>query len=366
MPTTVTTDRPTATATATALRLQERQVLSAVGCGLRDEEIAAALAIPEDAVAEHLARILVKLGLRDRAAAIVHAFDCGLVVPGRGPRTRSVRAGARSIAVRAAGPKLRISLLGPLQAWRDGRPLNLGHLRQQTVLAALALGTGRCLSQQELLDDVWGTEPPVANVVPVYIYRLRKALRVGDGPDSVIERGLRGYRLVPGTVDVDVARVEELVTGIGKADRAGEPFEAVRLCGEALKLFRGEPLAGLPGPLAELERLRLTERRIAIVQRKLEWQLRLGQDAEAIAELFALSAAHPLNEPLAAMLMRALYRNGRQADALMVFERARRRLADDLGVPPSRILRRAHQMILRGDEAGLGLAPLAGPTTGRR
>lgn len=85
MPTTTTARRPTPTATATpaTLRAQEREVLSAVGCGLRDDEIAAALAIPEDAVAAHLARILAKLGLRDRAAAIVHAFDCGLVVPGR-------------------------------------------------------------------------------------------------------------------------------------------------------------------------------------------------------------------------------------------------------------------------------------------
>ncbi|WP_405387962.1 winged helix-turn-helix domain-containing protein [Streptomyces sp. NBC_01102] len=355
MPTTVTTFRPTAT-----LRNQERQVLSAVGCGLRDDEIAAALAIPEDTVAEHLARILVKLGLRDRAAAIVHAFDCGLAVPGNGPRTRPVGPAPRSVSVRAAGPRVRISLLGPLQAWRDGRPLNLGHLRQQAVLAALAPVAGRSFSQQELLDGVWGMEPPVANVVPVYIYRLRKALRVGGGPDSVIERGLRGYRLVPGAVDVDVARLEKLVTGIGKADRAGDPLDVVRLCTQALELFRDEPLAGLPGPLAELERLRLAERRIAIVQRKLEWQLRLGQDAQAIAELFALSAAHPLNEPLAAMLMRALFRNGRQADALTVFERARRLLADNLGVAPSRMLRRAHQMILRGDEAGLGLIPSAG------
>lgn len=360
MPTTV-TDRPT----AAVLRHQERQVLSAVGCGLRDDEVAAALALSEAAVAEHLARVLVKLGLRDRAAAIAHAFDCGLVVPGLGPRTRAVRPVPRAIAVRAPGPKVRISLLGPLQAWREGRPLHLGHLRQQAVLAALALGAGRSLSQQELLDGVWGMEPPAANVVPVYVYRLRKALRVGGGPDSVIESGPRGYRLVPGAVDVDVARMEKLLVDIGKADRAGEALEVVRLCAQALELFREEPLAGLPGPLAELERLRLTERRIALVQRKLEWQLRLGQDAEAIAELFVLTAAHPFNEPLAALLMRALYQNGRQADALTVFERARRLLADGLGVRPSRMLRRAHQMILRGEEPGLGLTPPAGSATGR-
>ncbi|MFD7460697.1 MULTISPECIES: BTAD domain-containing putative transcriptional regulator [unclassified Streptomyces] len=362
MPTTVTTERPT----ATVLGQQERKVLAAVGWGLRDDEIGAALGVSEGAVAEHLARILVKLGLRDRAAAIVHAFDCGLVVPGRGPRTQSVSPVSRTAAGRVGGAKVRISLLGPLQAWQDGRPLDLGHPRQQAVLAALALGTGRSLSRQELLDDVWGMEPPAGNVVPVYVYRLRKALRGGEAAGAVIEFARRGYQLVPGAVDVDVARMEELVTVIGAAERAGEPAEAVHLCGQALELFRGQPLAGLPGPLAELERLRLTERRIAIVQRKLEWQLRLGQDSEAIAELFALSAAHPLNEPLAAMLMRALYRNGRQADALTVFDRARRRLADDLGVPPSRMLRRTHQMILCGDEAGLGLSPSAGRPRARR
>ncbi len=98
------------------------------------------------------------------------------------------------------------------------------------------------------------------------------------------------------------------------------------------------------------------------MQRKVEAQLRLGQESEAIAELFALSSAHPLNEPMAAMLMRALYRAGRQADALTVFDRARRRLADDLGVAPSRMLRRTRQMILRGDEDGLGPTPPAGRT----
>ncbi|WP_242704957.1 BTAD domain-containing putative transcriptional regulator [Streptomyces sp. IBTA2] len=87
--------------------------------------------------------------------------------------------------------------------------------------------------------------------------------------------------------------MEELVAGIGRADRAGDPLQALHLCCQALELFRGEPLAGLPGPLAELERLRLVERRVAIVQRKVEWQLRLGQDAEAVDELFALSARTP-------------------------------------------------------------------------
>ncbi|MFF2040659.1 BTAD domain-containing putative transcriptional regulator [Kitasatospora sp. NPDC058170] len=355
MPTTATARRPG----AAVLGDQERKVLHAVGCGLRDDEIAAALAISEDAAAGHLARILVKLGLRDRAAAIVHAFDCGLVAPGCGPRSQPSSPVRRGAAGRAAGPKVQISVLGPLRAWQDGRALDLGHLRQQAVLAALALHGGRTVSQQELLDGVWGMEPPVTNVVPVHIYRLRKTLRIGDSPDSVIEHDRCGYRLVPGAAEVDLARMEGLVTDAGTAHRAGDPGEAVRLCSRALELFRGELLAGLPGPLAELERLRLAERRIAVAQRKVEWQLRLGQYSEAVAELFALSAEHPLNELLAAMLMRALYRSGRQADALAVFARARRRLADDLGVPPSRMLRQTCQMILRGDEAGLGVTGAA-------
>lgn len=350
MPTTATIDQPT----VTTLTHQEREVLYAVGCGLKDTEIASALALPKDAVAGQLARILAKLGLRDRAAAIVHAFDSGLVVPGHGPRETTGPA-LRPVVRRPREPRVRISVLGPLQAWRDGQTVDLGPLRQQAVLAALALCPDRTVSQQELLDGVWGMEPPITKVVPVYIYRLRKILRIGDSPDSVIQRDRCGYRLAPGAVEVDVARMEELVTAAGTAERAGELAEAVRVCTQAVELFRGEFLACLPGPFAELERLRLTERRIALVQRKLDWQLQLGRHSEAIAELWALAVAQPLNEPVAAMLMRALYRSGRRADAVTVFDRTRRRLADDLGVPPGQLLRRTHQMILRGHDAGLGL-----------
>ena len=356
LPTTA-TGRPT----AVGLGPLERRVLTGVGCGLRDDEIAASLALPEERVAEHLARILVKLGLRDRAAAIVHAFDSGLVSPGHGPRARPAdRPVSRARSRPDDPPEVRISVLGPLRAWRDGRPLGLGHPRQQAVLAALAMAAGRTLSRQELLDGIWGMEPPAANVVPVYVYRLRGTLRADDGTDAVIEHdGRRGYRLVPGRVDVDLGRLETLVAAIGAADRADDPAEAVRLCSRALGLFRGEPLDGLPGPLAELERVRLGERRIALARWRAECRLRLGQCADAVGELFALSAEQPWNEPVAALLMRALYRTGRQAEALAVFDRTCRRLADDLGVTPSMQLRRTRRMILCGDEAGLGRPPEA-------
>ncbi|KIZ15278.1 BTAD domain-containing putative transcriptional regulator [Streptomyces natalensis] len=352
MPTTATTGQPP----VTTLTPQEREMLYAVGCGLRDAEIAAALALPEDAVAGRLARVLGKLGLRDRAAAIVHAFDCGLVAPSHGPSAQTASPVPQAEVRRAREPQWHISVLGPLQARRDGRPVDLGHLRQQAVLATLVLCPDRTVSRQKLLDGVWGLEPPMTNVVPVYIYRLRRILRREDGPDSVIRSDRCGYRMAPGAVEVDVACMEELVAAAGRAERAGELAEAVRLCSQALDLFRGEPLSGLPGPFTELERLRLIERRTALVQRKLDWQLRLGRHTEVVAELWALAAEQPLNEAVAAMLMRALYDSSRQADALAVFDRTRRRLADDLGVPPGQMLRQTHQMILRGHDAGLGLA----------
>ncbi len=329
-------------------------MLAALGCGLEDAEIAEALALPERDVAVQLGCILLKLGLPDRAAAIVHAFDCGLVMPGQGPRRQAATSGTtpRGRTGPSPGARLRVSLLGPLRARFDGRPVDVGPVRQQAVLAALALSQERSVSRQELLDGVWGMESPGANVVPVYVYRLRKGLPLGECPDSVIGRDRYGYRLMPGLVEVDVTYMEELVTAAGAAERAGDPGEAVRLCARALELFRGEPLAGLPGPLAELERLRLVERRVALAQRKAQWQLRLGRVAEAATDLSVLALEQPLNEPVAALLMHALHRCGRRAEALAVFERTARRLDDDLGVAPGELLRRARWSVLRGDDAG--------------
>lgn len=327
----------------------------ALGCGLGDAEIANALTLTEQVVAERLGRVLVKLGLRDRTAAIVHAFDCGLVLPGQGPRPVA----APGITVRqrtgpAPGPWLRISVLGPLRTWLAGQPVDVGPVRQQAVLAALALSPDRSLSRRQLLDGVWGMDQPDGNVVPVYVYRLRKSLRLGECPDSVIRRDRYGYGLVRGAAELDVASMADLVTAAGEAEHAGDLPEAVRLCDRALELFRGEPLAGLPGALAELERLRLAERRVALTQRKAGWQLRLGRDAEAIAELSALALEEPLNEPVAATLMHALRHGGRRAEALAVFDRAGRRLADDLGVAPGELLLRARWAVLSGDGTGGG------------
>jgi DNA-binding SARP family transcriptional activator len=323
-----------------------------------------------------LGHLLAKLGLPDRSAAIVYAFDSGVVVPGHGPRRPGVHAGSGPVAAAVPVPvpavpgpvpapvrdpreeaALRICLLGPLQAWRDGRPVDLGPARQQSVLAALALSPGRALGPRELLDGVWGMEAPMANVVPVYVYRLRKILAAAAaGQPPVISRDRCGYRLA-GAVSVDAARVERHATAAAAAARTGDLAEAVRLTARALDLFRGEPLAGLPGPLAELERMRLTERRNLLVRRKADGQLRLGRHAEAIDELSALSVTQPLDESVAAMLMCALQKGGRPAAALEVFDRTSRHLAAELATAPSDLLRRARRAVLRGDTVVLDPAP---------
>lgn len=323
---------------------RERDVLRAVGRGLSNGEIATTLAISEVTVKSHIGRIFTKLGLRDRAAAIVYAFDHGIVSPA-------------TVVAPDSPPQLRFAVLGPLRAWRGTEQLDLGPIRQQALLAGLLLRPDVTVSQRELLDGVWGLEPPGTGgrVVPVYVHRLRNCLRAAGerAPEKVIGRTRGGYRFHADGVDLDVVRLNEF---IAEATTADDPAAAIDAYTAAITLFHGEPLAGLPGPFAEGERLRLTERRIVLWQRKAELQLRLGQHAETIGELSALLAAHPHREPLAALLMRALYADGRRADALAVYQRTSDRLLTDLDVTPGTELRRTLEAVLSGDDGSLGVA----------
>jgi DNA-binding SARP family transcriptional activator len=168
----------------------------------------------------------------------------------------------------ATVPRLRIALLGPLRAWHSGAEVDLGPVRQQALLAALMLPSDVTVSQRELLERVWGLETPEGNVIQVYVYRLRKRLQtVDDAVDPVIMRDRGGYRFVTDGVWLDTVRLEELAEEAGAAERAGDLAAAVDICSRALDLFQGEPLAGLPGPFAAGERIRLAERRIALFLR---------------------------------------------------------------------------------------------------
>ncbi|MFI9121186.1 AfsR/SARP family transcriptional regulator [Streptomyces bikiniensis] len=264
---------------------------------------------------------------------------------------------------RATGPdgtpagaegRLRIDLLGSVRARRGSTRIPLGPVRRQAVLAALVLRAPAFVTYERLLDDVWGAEPPGTGhrVLPSYVYALRKSLDAPDaGPGgSVILGGRGGYRFVPEGAGTDLAELAERTADARRAKAAGDLGAALDHGGRALELLHGEPLPGLPGPLAVSERRRLARQRRALLQDRAECLVLLGRHAEALDGLMAAPPAPPHDEPLAALRMRALYGSGRQAEALAVYGETRRLLLDELGVEPGEELRRVHQAVLRRDD----------------
>ncbi|WP_190220042.1 AfsR/SARP family transcriptional regulator [Streptomyces griseosporeus] len=252
---------------------------------------------------------------------------------------------------------LRFSVLGPVRAWSGDEPLPTGSPQQRALLAALLLREGRTATAAELIDALWGEEPPQQALAAVRTYasRLRKALGAGV---LVSESG--GYA-VRGLGDgaLDLARAQELAAEADKARAGGDLGRARELLGGALALWDGEALAGVPGPYAEAQRVRLEEWRLQLLESRLDMDLEQGCHAEAVSELTALTAAHPLRERLRELLMLALYRSGRQAEALAVYADTRRLLADELGVDPRPGLQDLQERILRADPA---LAEPSAPT----
>ncbi|WP_406456222.1 tetratricopeptide repeat protein [Streptomyces sp. NBC_01622] len=251
---------------------------------------------------------------------------------------------------------LRFSVLGPVRAWRGPDSLATGSPQQRALLAALLLREGRTATAAELIDALWGEEPPSQALAAVRTYasRLRKALDAGV---LVSESGGYAVRGLPeGALDAAVA--QDLATEAEKAKSAGDLCHARDLLGRALALWDGEALAGVPGPYAEAQRVRLEEWRLQLLESRLDMDLEQGCHAEAVSELTALTAAHPLRERLRELLMLALYRSGRQAEALAVYADTRRLLADELGVDPRPGLRELQQRILQADP---GLAEPSAP-----
>ncbi len=252
----------------------------------------------------------------------------------------SSRAGTDTLAVR---------LLGPLEVWSGAHAVAVGGPKQRTLLAALALEVGRVVSVDRLVESLWPGETPetAAHAVQVHVSQLRKAL----GADVIATRP-PGYALELELEHVDVRRFARLVGEGQLALEAGDPAVAAQALREALALWRGPALADFAyEPFAQTEIARLEELRLAALEGRIEADLALGRHAELVPELEALVESQPLRERLRGQLMLALYRCGRQADALAVYRSGRERLVGELGIEPGPDLRTLEAAVLRHDKA---------------
>jgi DNA-binding SARP family transcriptional activator len=243
--------------------------------------------------------------------------------------------------------KLEFCLLGPVVVRCGGVALPVPRGRQRAVLAVLLLNAGRVVSVREIAETLWGPAPPPSASATVrnYVKRLRRGLR-SPGQARIVTRS-PGYMIRVDPGELDVARFEVLLDGARHAARGGSWQAAADQARESLALWRGEPLADVESEALALREVpRLTELRLQAAELRIDAELRLAHHGEVIAELERLAAAHPLREHLHALLMLALYRDGRQAEALAAYRRARRVLVDELGADPGAELRELHRQIL--------------------
>jgi YVTN family beta-propeller protein len=248
-------------------------------------------------------------------------------------------------------------ILGPLEVSRSGCAVPLGGPRQRAVLALLLLEANRVVSMDRLAEDVWGGHPPEgwARTLQTYVFHLRQALepeRARGATGEVLVTRDHGYLLHVNRDHLDAALFQDGFTTGRAALEAGRPAEAARALRQALDLWRGPVLADLADyAFTRPEAARLQELRLAVLEARIDADLALGRHDELTAELEQLVAAHPLRERLHGQLMLALYRCGRQADALAAYRRVRDLLASELGIDPGEPLQRLHAAVLAHDPA---------------
>jgi DNA-binding SARP family transcriptional activator/WD40 repeat protein len=248
-------------------------------------------------------------------------------------------------------------LLGPLEVIDGDHPVRIGEGRQRSVLVLLLLHRNEPIASDRLIDALWGEAPPptAAKVLQNYVGRLRRALDDREG-HRLLTRG-HGYALRVEGDELDLDRFERLVREGGQALAGARPADAAARLREGLALWRGPPLADVAyEDFAQPEIARLEERRMFALERRIDADLALGRHADLVAELEALVAQHRLRERFCVQRMLALYRCGRQADALEAFRQARQLLVEEVGVEPGAELRGLHEAILRQD-ASLELEP---------
>ncbi|MFD0568761.1 BTAD domain-containing putative transcriptional regulator [Kitasatospora gansuensis] len=260
------------------------------------------------------------------------------------------------------GHRLDFRLLGPLHGRLDGRELDLGSPQQRAMLAVLLLRPGRPVGTDELTEALWGEAAPDRAVAMLrqYAWRLRTALepdRPARGTATVLVSVADGYALRVAPETVDAHRFARDLADAARAAATGEPAEAEARLTAALAHWTGSALAGLPGPYAERQRDRLTELRLGAQEDLLDCLLATGRPGQAVAELQSLTARHPLRERPRAQLMLALYRTGRQAEALGLYADTRRLLSAELGVEPGAELAELQSRILAADPGLDGPVP---------
>jgi DNA-binding SARP family transcriptional activator/tetratricopeptide (TPR) repeat protein len=247
---------------------------------------------------------------------------------------------------------MRLGILGPMQVWDGAGWHTIGAPKWRALLAALLVRPGTGVSVQQLIDDVWGDDPPrgAVNQIHGYVGRVRRAL--GDSDGRLLVSRTPGYTLRLGDEDVDARHFEVLTAQGMAAQRQGDPGAASKLLTEALELWRGPALADVPPTLlVQVEAHRLDELRQSALESRVASDLELGHHADLVPELQAETAKHPLRERLWSHLMLALHRSGRQAEALDAYQRLHRHLGDAIGVEPDRRVQDLRQRILHGDAA---------------
>jgi DNA-binding SARP family transcriptional activator len=250
-------------------------------------------------------------------------------------------------------------LLGPLEVRAGDGWTEVSAPKWRALLAVLLLRPGQVVSTERLADEMWGQDPPpgARKLISGYVARLRRL--IGDPDGRVLVTRASGYRLMIAPADLDVTRFEQLISAArGALDRA-DGQRAAELLAEALALWRGPALADVPrGPLIAAEAARLDELRLDALELRGEAGIACGRAAELVAQLRQLTAGYPLRERFWHQLMRALEQGGRPAEALDVYEQARRVLAEELGADPGPDLQHLHRRLLAGDPAPVIAAPV--------
>jgi predicted ATPase/DNA-binding SARP family transcriptional activator len=272
----------------------------------------------------------------------------GYTIPAR-------RCGTAEIPLGAPETRLEVRILGPLEVLRDGVALEVGPRRHRALLGLLLLSANRVVSADRLIEEIWAGRPPegAPKTLRSYVSRLRAAIG-----DDIVRSRTPGYLLEIEPDQLDARRFERLMDQGRQARARGDAAEAAAWLREGLALWHGDALADLADePFASVEARRLEELRLVAIEERIEADLGCGRHAELVAELEALVDEQPLRERIWGQLMTALYRSGRQADALAAYQRARSLLADRLGLETGEELRILEQKILRQE-----LEPAPSPT----